>query len=131
MGFRAGGPLVRFWRMVEKTDTCWNWTGCHRDDGYGYFHVWKGIHERAHVFSYQIAKGLVPKGLELDYLCRNRGCVNPDHLEAVTRRENLMRSPIAMPAINARKKTCPKGHPYGHAREQERLRYQKRRGEIA
>jgi hypothetical protein len=55
--------------------------------------------------------GAVPEGLELDHLCRVRGCVNPKHLEPVTHRENLMRGE-SWSAVNARKTHCPEGHPY-------------------
>ncbi len=64
----------------------------------------------AHRFAYELAVGPIPVGLDIDHLCRVRNCVNPDHLEAVTRRENLMRSPIALTALNARKIQCTKGH---------------------
>ena len=65
----------------------------------------------AHRFSYERAKGVIPEGLELDHLCRNPACVNPDHLEAVSGHENVRRSD-GPSAINARKSHCPNGHPY-------------------
>jgi hypothetical protein len=111
-------PITRFWRKVEKTSTCWNWTGYKWWTGYGMFIVYSEaghaneIRETAHVFSYQLVHGPVPDGLEVDHLCRNRGCVNPDHLEAVTHKENMLRSLSAPPAINARKTQCPNGHAY-------------------
>jgi hypothetical protein len=65
----------------------------------------------AHKFAYETLVGLVPQGLELDHLCRNTSCVNPDHLEPITHEENMRRghSRLAM-NIYRRTKTCVDGH---------------------
>jgi hypothetical protein len=99
----------RFWERVEKTDTCWLWTGGLDKDGYGWTYP-NGKTRRAHAVAYELVVGPVPDGLQLDHLCRVRHCVNPDHLEPVTRRENILRG-VGPTAINARRNTCPKGHP--------------------
>ena len=108
----ATGPTDRFWEKVDRTagaDGCWPWLGSLTPDGYGQF--WAGaIKGRAHRYSYSLVNGPIPEGLQTDHLCRNRACVNPAHLEAVTPRENTMRSE-GPAAINARKTECPKGHP--------------------
>ncbi|MGO3650436.1 HNH endonuclease signature motif containing protein [Agrococcus casei] len=65
----------------------------------------------AHRFAYADSRGAIPEGLEIDHLCRNRSCVNPKHLEAVSKRENLARG-YAVPAINARKTHCKRGHEF-------------------
>jgi ribosomal protein S14 len=105
-------PIERFLTRFEiDPDTeCWVWQRG-KSKGHGRFRP----HERtmqAHVWSYEYFVGPVPAGKELDHTCENRPCVNPDHLEPVTSRENTLRSSIAPAAVNARKTHCPKGHTY-------------------
>lgn len=99
----------RFWKNVEKTNRCWNWKGT-ITQGYGRF--WLPNRRRvtqAHRLSYELLKGPIPDGLTLDHLCRNRSCVNPDHLEPVIGRVNTLRGE-GPPAINSRKIHCIRGH---------------------
>lgn len=101
---------VRFWAKVQKTDSCWLWTGVTNPDGYGKFKV-AGKMVYAHRFAYELLVGPIPKGLQLDHLCRVRHCVNVGHLEPVTSRTNSLRG-NTIPAHNTAKTHCPQGHPY-------------------
>lgn len=107
--------LERFWEKVEKTDTCWLWTASQRGNGYGQFGVTQKDIVYAHRFAYEQTVGPIPEGLVIDHLCRVRHCVNPDHMEPVTSRENTFRG-FGMGVVNAAKTTCPKGHPYDACR---------------
>lgn len=102
----------RFWAKVNKgsSDNCWLWTACVDKDGYGFF--WNGAKQGfAHRYAYEWFVGPIPKGLQIDHLCRVRNCVNPDHLETVTNRENTLRG-YAPTAINARKTHCIRNHEF-------------------
>lgn len=84
---RTKDPITRFWPKVDKTDNCWNWTAAKVTDGYGVITI-DGKHVMAHRFSYQIHKGPIPPGLVVDHMCHNPACVNPQHLQAVTHKQN-------------------------------------------
>nr|WTB35078.1 HNH endonuclease [Streptomyces sp. NBC_00830] len=128
----------RFWSYVSKTENgCWPWQGA-LDQGYGSFSL-KGTNLRAHRVAYTVARGELPEDKVLDHLCRNRPCVNPDHLELVTVQVNTLRG--EGPSAQAAKAThCPQGHPYDeqntwlergrkrHCRTCNKLRQQARRG---
>jgi HNH endonuclease len=86
--------------------SCWKWGGHIPKDGYGIIYARVGSARLAHRVSYEIAKGPIPAGLQIDHLCHNRWCINPDHLEAVTPAENNRRRLVK------RKTHCPHGHEY-------------------
>lgn len=107
--------LDRFWAKVDKDGPgdCWLWTAA-LADGYG---VCKrppvGTSRRAHRIAYELIVGPIPEGLDLDHLCRVRRCVNPAHLEPVTRRVNLLRG--AGKAARRLSSTCSRGHDFDEA----------------
>ena len=101
-------------RIVERTvitADCWYWTGKPANTGYGQINR-NRIVRNPHRIVYEMLVGEIPEGKQLDHLCRNRLCVNPKHLEPVTPKENLLRSPLTVPSINKAKTHCPSGHPY-------------------
>lgn len=73
----------RFWAKVLKGTNCWLWTGSRHPSGYGFFR-YDGRLQRAHRYAYEIERGRIPEGMEVDHLCHNAWCVRPSHLEAVT-----------------------------------------------
>lgn len=120
-----GGPASRigyFWAHVQKTESCWLWTGrtiqssgkarypriAVKIDG-------KWIDVLAHRWSHEYFIGPIPEGLTVDHVkargCTSTLCVNPDHLEAVTQRENNLRGDTVA-AICARQTHCIHGHPF-------------------
>lgn len=100
--------IARFWAKVDKSGTggCWRWTGKLTPNGYGTFYDF-----RAHRIAFTLVRGVVPAEKTLDHICRNRACVNPDHLEIVTNKVNILRG-TSPTAINARRTHCKKGHEF-------------------
>lgn len=97
--------IDRWFSKVHFTPDCWIWRGCRGPSGHGVMNI-AGKTTGAYRVAYELFIGPVPTGLHLDHLCRNTWCVNPRHLEPVTRGENLRR------ALVARTK-CRRGHVYG------------------
>ena len=100
----------RFMAKIDRSENCWLWTACKNVSGYGVFSL-DGKPRQAHRVSYEMYIGPIPDGLVIDHLCRNHSCVNPEHLEPVAQRENILRgkSPAARCATV---KHCPQGHEY-------------------
>ncbi len=105
----------RFWSKVDKsTDLggCWEWRGYVMSNGYGHFKMKRGSSSLAHRFAY----GQVAEGLQLDHLCRNRKCVNPSHLEAVTSKENNRRAALFVWEGKCRNKLHDLSVPYSRTK---------------
>jgi hypothetical protein len=96
---------------VDPTTGCWNWTAGIDKDGYGKFYFDGDVSGKAHRFAYKHFVGPLVDGLTIDHKCRNRRCVNPDHLQQITGLHNTMIGEGPGP-INLRKTHCPKGHEY-------------------
>lgn len=110
-----GTPEQRFWHYAHKAPSGhWIWLGQLAEVRpwvfYGRISVF-GVQELAHRYAFELLKGAIPNGLEIDHLCRVTRCVNPLHLQAVPHRTNTIRgeSPSARHAV---KTHCPADHPY-------------------
>lgn len=100
-------------REIDGQTGCWNWTGYIHHTGYGQIRLPDGPQTiYTHRVSYETFVGPIPDGLQIDHLCRNRTCFNPEHLEPVTSKENTRRAPASVSTLNAAKTHCPSGHPY-------------------
>lgn len=104
-----------FWDKTRPEDLghetpCLIWIGYKQPNGYGKFAA-KRKPQYAHRVAYEALVGPIPDGLMIDHLCRNRACVNVNHMEAVTNKVNILRGETVM-AANAAKTHCPRGHEY-------------------
>lgn len=98
---------------IQYTDGCWVWRLRLTDAGYARTSI-DGQQVYVHRWTYERIYGPIPDGLEIDHLCRNRACVRPSHLEAVTHRVNTLRGET-IPAARAAQTSCVQGHPYDEA----------------
>lgn len=113
---------ARFWEKVCKNGPvlnpslgqCWVWQAALTRSGYGNFAISKTKFRPAHVVAYELAYGSIPRvgqRTTLDHLCRNRACVNPEHLEPVTNRVNILRG-TGFAASYAKATHCSQGHAF-------------------
>lgn len=116
-----------FKRTTPGPNGCIIWTGWVDRDNYGCIKN-EGRQLRAHRAAYQLLVSPVDDNVQIDHTCHNkdlsclggrdclhRRCINPYHLDAVSNRENSMRSAWTIPGRNLRKTHCPQGHPYDEA----------------
>lgn len=103
-------PVEHFWSKVLFIPfyDCLEWNAAKNNHGYGSFYDGNNTFT-AHKWMYERNFGKIPLGFDLDHKCRNRGCVNLNHLELVTHKENVLRG-IGPTAINAKKTHCKNGH---------------------
>ncbi len=106
--YQTGTPDERFWIRVDASGDCWEWTGSCNRGGYGNFSV-KGVPINAHRYAWSSLIGPIPPKAVVDHMCRNRRCVNPDHLRIVSQRENIM-SGYSPKALVHRSDRCIRGH---------------------
>lgn len=106
----SAASMDRFWSRVDQKgqDFCWHWLGPINSNGYGRFHA-EGRSVMAHRVPVWLSGKLIPSGMEVDHICKNRRCVNPAHLRVVTHRENLL-SGDTITAKAAATTHCPAGH---------------------
>lgn len=100
----------RFWEKVDTSGECWLWKASLDLNGYGRFTIGRR-EEKAHRTAYILIKGSIPDNLVCDHLCRNSQCVNPNHIELVTQRENVLRG-ISLSAKRAKQIACHNGHAF-------------------
>lgn len=95
-------------RTIIKT--CWEWTGAVNSDGYGIVNRASAGEALIHRLAFKLWNGPIASGLEIDHKCRNRRCINPRHLRAVTHRRNMLMAPHI--ATQIARTHCPSGHEY-------------------
>lgn len=102
---------ARFWSKVDKRAAaeCWNWTGTDGGQGYGKISI-RGHQIRAHRLSLVLHGVSIGEGMVVDHKCRNRACVNPDHLRVVDAKTNVLENSIGRTAVNATVTHCVHGH---------------------
>jgi hypothetical protein len=117
---------VRQFVVIDERG-CWNWPRAKVRKGYGVVHYQRKQHY-THRVMYEAAKGEIPNGLQIDHLCRNTSCCNPDHLDAVSPKENTRRADAARGGqrMLRRGSHCPHGHAFTNSNT-----YVDQRGQIS
>lgn len=108
----------RFWQKVNTNGECWEWTAGLDHYGYGAFRLWPQDRVvKAHRYAYELVTGAIDSELTVDHLCRNRRCVNPLHMELVTRGENVRRGESAILTVQRKRALthCKHGHRFDDA----------------
>jgi hypothetical protein len=118
LGRRIASTSERFYKKVDKSGPipevrpelgpCWVWMAARCPGGYGMF-FFQGKMSCAHIAGYILSGREIPEGKELDHLCRNRGCVNFNHLEPVSHKENNLRG-VSPASLQSKQVLCKRGH---------------------
>jgi hypothetical protein len=120
-------PADRFWRHVQKSDGCWEWTASRNHWGYGQFNAGNKRRVQAHRFSYELAYGVsIPAGSHICHSCDNPSCVNPAHLWLGDNTSN--RADMKMKGRGANQNTERTTCKHGHALTGSNVRFYMSRG---
>ncbi len=103
--------LKRFQQKCKRVGDCLLWQGHLDKDGYGTF-LFRRASRRAHRVAMYLADKAIPDGYVVNHICRNRACVNHQHLQSIQASENWKRDSSAIGYINSQKTSCPRGHTY-------------------
>lgn len=113
------GPLseerkAKILSMVDRDGDCWEWTGYRNPKGYGQIEI-AGSKRRAHRVIMTILHGSeIDPAIQIDHICRNRACCNPEHLRLVDHKTNAIENSAGLSAVNIRKTHCIRGHEFTH-----------------
>lgn len=108
-------PLFDHFRLLSKVSVvesgCWEWQGYKKKSGYGEMSINNKLFI-VHRLSYSVFKKPIDENLVIDHICRNRSCINPEHLREVTQKENVLENSLSIQSVNSKKTHCKNGHEF-------------------
>jgi hypothetical protein len=108
---------IRESSVIDPITGCWNWTKeLSKPQGYARMVIGSRADQTrrdtyGHRVSYEVFRRKIPDGMVIDHVCRNRACVNPEHLRLVALGQNTLENSLSTSAINAQKTYCIRNHP--------------------